>query len=604
MEKTQFSQHFGPLLPAAPGIYKYYDRDKKLLYVGKAKNIKKRVSSYFVKAHDNRKTAHLVEAIANIEWTITNNEHDAFLLENSLIKHFKPPYNINLKDDKSYPYVVLKREPFPRIFLTRRFIADGSEYFGPYTDVGSVKTLLDLIRGSIPLRTCNLPLTKDKISKGKFKVCLEYHLGNCKGPCEGFQSESDYMESIAQIRHILKGNLTSLVQELKEKMKAEAAALEFEKAETTRKKLEALQNYQNKSTVVSRHLKDIDVISLIDGEQNAFVNYMMVKQGKILQSQSLEVEKKLEESAEDILAYALAFLRLKFQSTAKEVIVPFPVPTTETDLKLSVPKLGEKKNLLDLSLKNAGYYKVERRKKQSLFLEGPTEADRQALLEQLQDDLQLPALPRHIECFDNSNFQGSFPVAAMVCFREGLPFKKDYRHFHIKTVEGINDFASMSEIVKRRYDRLLKTQQDLPQLVIIDGGKGQLSAAMKSIEELGLTGRMTLIGLAKREESIFYPGDQEPLQLPYNGSSLLLLRRIRDEVHRFGITFHRKTRSKGTIKNELEDIPGIGKQTAQLLLSTYRSVTKIKGMTLRELTGVIGASKARMVYSHFHPEAP
>lgn len=602
MTKAHFSRHFSPLLPAAPGIYKYYDRDKKLLYVGKAKNIKKRVSSYFVKAHDNRKTAHLVEAIATMEWTITNNEHDAFLLENSLIKHFKPPFNINLKDDKTYPYVVLKAEPFPRIFLTRRFIADGSEYFGPYTDVGSVKTLLDLIRGSIPLRTCNLPLTADRISKGKFKVCLEYHLGNCKGPCEGFQSEAEYMEAIARIRHILKGNLAPLVQELKDKMKAEAAALEFEKAEATRKKLEALQNYQNKSTVVSRHLKDIDVISLIDGDQEAFINYMMVKQGKILQSQSLEVEKKLEERAEDILAYALAFLRSKFQSTAKEIIVPLPIETTESDLKLTIPKLGEKKNLLDLSYKNATYYKLERRKKQSLLLQGPDQADRQALLEQLQDDLQLPVLPTHIECFDNSNFQGSFPVAAMVCFRDGQPYKKDYRHFHIKSVEGINDFASMSEIVKRRYDRLLKSQEPLPQLVIIDGGKGQLSAAMKSIEDLGLTGRMTLVGLAKREESIFYPGDQEPLQLPYNGSSLLLLRRIRDEVHRFGISFHRKMRSKGTIKNELEDIPGIGKQTAQTLLRTYRSVTKIKSMTQRELTQVIGASKARMVYNHFHPE--
>lgn len=602
MTKEEFQQRIAPTLPHAPGIYKYYGKDKKILYVGKAKDLRKRVTSYFVKQQDNRKTERLVGLIDTIEWTITNNEHDAFLLENSLIKHFKPTYNINLKDDKSYPYVVIRKEHFPRVHLTRRLIRDGSEYIGPFTSVFIVKELLAIIKETIPLRTCGLNLTPNNIAKGKFKVCLEYHLGNCSGPCEGHQSEEDYKSNIHYIKQLVKGNLSPVLNALKEEMNRHATNLDFEKAQQVKQKIQALQGYQSKSTVISSQLINTDVASIIALEDEAYVNYMVVTEGKIIHSKSIHVEKKLDESPEEILAFALAFMRPKFQSTSKEIIVPFPVETEEEGIQITIPKAGDKKRLLDLSFKNAEYFQQEQNQKKRLLLKDRTEQDRQEVLEQLQYDLQLTELPAHIECFDNSNFQGSFPVAAMVCFKDGVPSKKDYRHFHIKTVEGINDFASMAEIVKRRYKRLMEEGHPLPQLVIIDGGKGQLGAAMDSIEELGLTGRMTVVGLAKREESIFYPGDKDPLQLPYNGQSLLLIRRIRDEVHRFGITFHRDTRSKGTIKNELEDIPGIGGKTAQTLLQTYRSVARVKEMTLRELTMTIGAAKARVVFEYFHPE--
>jgi excinuclease ABC subunit C len=601
MTKENFQQNIVSTLPHAPGIYKYYGSDKKLLYVGKAKNLRKRITSYFVKQQDNRKTARLVSLIDTIEWTITNDEHDAFLLENSLIKHFKPMYNISLKDDKTYPYVVIRKENFPRVYLTRRLIRDGSEYIGPFTSVFIVRELLDIIRETIPLRTCGLNLTPQNIAKGKFKVCLEYHLGNCSGPCEGYQSEEDYKASIDYIRQLVKGNLSPVLNALKEEMNSHVTNMDFEKAQQLKLKIQALQRYQSKSTVISSHLINTDVASIIASEDDAYVNYMVVTEGKIIHSKSIYIEKKLDETPEEMLAFALAFFRPKFQSVSKEIVVPFTVETEES-LTITVPLAGDKKKLLDLSFKNAEYFKQEQKQKSRLLLKDRTTEDRQEVLEQLQDDLQLTELPAHIECFDNSNFQGSFPVAAMVCFKDGVPSKKDYRHFHIKTVEGINDFASMAEIVKRRYKRLLEEEQPLPQLVIIDGGKGQLGSAMQSIEELGLTGRMTVVGLAKREESIFYPGDKDPLQLPYNGQSLLLIRRIRDEVHRFGITFHRDVRSKGTIKNELEDIPGIGGKTAQTLLQTYRSVARIKEMTLRELTMSIGASKARVVFEYFHPE--
>lgn len=602
MTKDYFQQHIVSTLPHAPGIYKYYGSDKKILYVGKAKDLRKRISSYFVKQHDNRKTTRLVSLIDTIEWTITNDEHDAFLLENSLIKHFRPMYNIDLKDDKSYPYVVIRKENFPRVYLTRRMIRDGSEYIGPFTSVMVVKELLGIIKETIPLRTCGLNLTPNNIARGKFKVCLEYHLGNCGGPCEGYQPEEDYKGSIDYIRQLVKGNLGPVLNALKEEMNQHVANLDFERAQQLKLKIQTLQRYQSKSTVVSSHLINTDVASIIVQEDDAYVNYMVVTEGKIIHSKSIYIEKKLDESPEDMLAYALAFLRPRFQSVSKEIVAPFPVETEDSGIQVTVPLAGDRKKLLDLSFKNAEYFKQEQKQKARLMLKDRTQEDRQEVLEQLQEDLQLTELPAHIECFDNSNFQGSFPVAAMVCFKNGIPSKKDYRHFHIKTVEGINDFASMAEIVKRRYKRLLEEELPFPQLVVIDGGKGQLGAAMQSIEELGLTGRMTVVGLAKREESIFYPGDKDPLQLPYNGQSLLLIRRIRDEVHRFGITFHRDTRSKGTIKNELEDIPGIGGKTAQTLLQTYRSVARVKEMTMRELTMTIGASKARVVYEYFHPD--
>lgn len=485
------------------------------------------------------------------------------------------------------------------MFLTRRLIRDGSEYIGPFTGVWRVRELLDLIRQNIPLRTCGLNLSPGNIAKGKFKVCLEYHLGNCKGPCEGLQSEEAYKENINQARHLLKGNLTSVLQHLKDEMNGHASKMEFEKAQQLKARIDTLQSYNSRSAVVSTTLGNIDAASIIADEKEAYVNYLIVAEGKVIHSKSLTIEKKLEETPAEMLAYAIAFLRPRFQSVSREIVVPFEVETEDTDLKVTVPIAGEKKKLLDLSFKNTVYHQQEQEKKARLLLKDKTEEQRMEVLEQMQDDLQLTELPAHIECFDNSNFQGSFPVAAMVCFKNGVASKKDYRHFHIKTVEGINDFASMAEIVKRRYKRLLDEHKPLPQLVIIDGGKGQLGAAMQSIEDLGLTGRMTVVGLAKREESIFFPGDKDPLQLPFNGQTMLLIRRIRDEVHRFGITFHRDTRSKGTIKNELEDIPGIGGKTAQTLLQTYRSVANIKKLSLAELATALGAAKAKIIFEYF-----
>ena len=601
MTREEFSR-IALSLPHQPGCYKYYDEQNVLLYVGKAKDLRKRVGSYFNKTVDNFKTRRLVSLIRNIEFTITDTEHDAFLLENSLIKHYQPRFNINLKDDKTYPYIVIKKEPFPRMFITRKLIRDGSEYLGPFTSVGRVRELLELIRQNIPLRTCNLNLAPGNIAKGKFKVCLEYHLGNCKGPCEGLQSEEDYAINLQQVRHIMKGNISQVIRFLKEEMNTYAADMKFEKAELVRQRIESLQHYQSKSTVVNPNMGNLDVASILDDEKRAIVNYMMVSNGSIIYAKTIEVEKQLDEPEEEVLSLVLARLRDTFQSNAKEVIVPMEVDVTEQDVKVTIPKLGDKKKLLDLSFKNAEVFREDVRRKKTLMLTSQTDEQNTKVLEELQESLQLTELPDHIECFDNSNFQGSYPVAAMVCFRNGQPYKKEYRHFHIKTVEGINDFESMAEIVYRRYKRLKDENASLPQLVIIDGGKGQLNAAIESINKLGLQGKMTLVGLAKREESIFFPGDKDPLQLPYDSPAHLLIRRIRDEVHRFGITFHRQTRSKGTIKNELEEIAGIGEKTANELLKEFRSVKNIKGLTERELTKAIGASKARIVYSYFHPE--
>lgn len=608
MTKEQFSKIVSSI-PHQPGCYKYYDEHSELLYVGKAKDLRKRVSSYFNKTVDNYKTRRLVTLINHIEFTVTNNEHDAFLLENSLIKHYQPRFNIDLKDDKSYPYIVIKKEPFPRVFLTRRVIRDGSEYLGPFTGVARVRELLGLIKQNIPLRTCNLNLSPANIAKGKFKVCLEYHLGNCKGPCEGLQTEQDYADNLIQVRHILKGNTGEVIKYLKDEMMQLASDMQFEKAGIFKQKIDDLQRYQSRSAVVSSHLGNLDVATIISDEANAYVNYMMVSNGSIIYAKTLQVEKKLEEEDADILALALDKMRTTFQSNATEVVVPFEIDVTDESLKITVPKAGDKKKLLELSYKNAEITQQDEKRKDLLLIGEAAKQNASVVLEELQDALQLIELPEHIECFDNSNFQGAYPVAAMVCFKHGQPSKKDYRHYHIKTVEGINDFASMSEVVYRRYKRLLEEKAPLPQLVIIDGGKGQLGAALESIEKLGLTGRMTIVGLAKREESIFFPGDSEPLQLPYDSPAHLLIRRIRDEVHRFGITFHRQTRSKGTFKNELEGIQGIGEKTATELLREFRSVKNIKTLTERELTRVIGASKARIVWDYFHanegdPTAP
>jgi excinuclease ABC subunit C len=601
MTKEEFSK-ISASIPHQPGCYKYFGATEELLYVGKAKDLRKRVSSYFNKNVDNYKTRRLVQLIRRIEYTITGTEHDAFLLENSLIKHYQPRFNIDLKDDKTYPYIVIKKEHFPRAFLTRRLIRDGSEYLGPFTGVHRVRELLELIRQNIPLRNCNLNLAPSQIMKGKYKVCLEYHLGNCKGPCQAFQSEEDYAEGLQQVRHILKGNTGEVVRFLKGEMNKAAGDLEFEKAEVLKKKIASLQLFQARSTVVNPHLGTVDVVCILTEGRFSFVSYMMVVSGSVIYTRTIEIERKLEEEEDaDVLALALDRLRETYQSNAKEVISSMEIDLVEPDLKLTLPKAGDKKKLLDLCFKNADYFMEDRKRKDRLLI-GPQPIKTQAMatLELMQKELSLPELPVHIECFDNSNFQGSYPVSAMVCFRNGVPAKQDYRHYKVKTVVGINDFASMAEVVDRRYRRLVAEGKSLPQLVIIDGGKGQLSAALESIHKLGLQGRMTVVGLAKREESIFFPGDRDPLNLPFDSPAHLLIRRIRDEVHNFGITYHRKLRSQGTIKNELEEIPGIGAATATELLQRFRSVTKIKTLTERELVGAVGQSKATIVYRYFH----
>ena len=605
MTSAEFQQ-LSSTIPLSPGIYKYFDAGNTLLYVGKAKSLRKRISSYFSKTFTSYKTHELVQRIARIEFTIVDTEQDAFLLENALIKQFQPRYNIDLKDDKTYPYLVIKKEPFPRVFFTRRKINDGSEYLGPFTSVGRVRELLDFIKLTIPLRTCKLNLSKANIQNGKFKVCLEYHLGNCKGPCEGLQSEEAYLDGLLQLRNLMKGNLGPVMQQLKKEMQDYAVNLQFEKAEMLKRKLDYLEQYQARSVIVSKHLGNLDVFSILKDGDTAFVNYLMVQHGTIVQTHTIQLETHLDETQEEVLLYAIGQLRAAFNSLAREIIVPFELPgwqeetIDDRDYLITVPKGGDKKKLLELSLKNVNYFQDEIRRKKSLHLEGKSEEEIKQVLYQLMEDLQLPELPVHIECFDNSNFQGAFPVSAMVCFRDGVASKKDYRHFNVKTVEGINDFATMKEVVTRRYKRLKDEQTSLPQLVIIDGGKGQLGAAMEAIRELELTGSMTLVGLAKNEEELFFPGDSESLRLPYTSESLKLIRRIRDEVHRFGISFHRNQRSKGTFKNELEEIPGIGKTTATQLLRKFRSITAIRNQSIDELSQEIGAARAKLVWEYFH----
>lgn len=584
-----------PGIPAQPGIYKYYDADKKLLYVGKAKHLRKRVSSYFTKTLQSYKTQELVRRIRSIEFTVVNSEQDAFFLENSLIKQFQPVFNIDLKDDKSYPFIVIKNEPFPRVFLTRKKINDGSTYLGPFTSVAKVRDLIDFIRQHIPIRNCKLNLAETQLKKGKYKVCLEYHLGNCKGPCERLQTEADYRDNLEQVKNILKGNLSPVIRHLKEEMKQFAADLNFEKAEINRKKIEHLENYRATSTVVNPKLGDADVISLVIHEEKAFLNYMMVQNGSIIQTENLQLESRLGENEKEILEFAVSYIRNRFESISPELIVPVEIELLDEQLKITVPKAGEKKKLLELSQKNAAIFFEEYKRKKALQLLDRKKESNLRILEQLQKDLHLPQLPLHIECFDNSNFQGSYPVSAMVCFKNGEPSKNDYRKFNIKTVQGINDFASMKEVVMRRYKRLTEEGEPLPQLVIIDGGKGQLSSAMESIKVLQLENKMTVVGLAKNVEEIFFTGDQQSLKLDYNSESLRLIRSIRDEVHRFGITFHRAKRSKGTFKTELDTIKGIGEATVTLLLNAFKSVNNVRTASVEELTKVVGESKAMLV---------
>ena len=596
--KSKEFQLIAPTIPGQPGIYKYFDAGNELLYVGKAKHLRKRISSYFSKTFTSYKTHELVQRIARIEFTIVNSEQDAFLLENTLIKEFQPRFNINLKDDKTYPYIVIKNEPFPRVFLTRKKISDRSEYLGPYTSAKKVRELLEFIKQTIQLRNCTLNLTNNNIKKGKFKVCLEYHLGNCKGPCEGLQTEEDYADNLSQLKNLLRGNMAPVIRHFKKEMKDHVAALAFEKAEAVKKKIDFLENYQSKSVVVNTKTGNLDVFSIWKEKEVAYVNYLMVRNGTIIQTQTNKVETPLDEPIKEVLNYAIARLRNTFNSDTAEIVVPFALEYPQKEVSIVVPKGGDRKKLLELSTKNVTHFIEESKLRERLKLE-TKKPEKKKMLEQLKQDLQLPLLPVHIECFDNSNFQGSYPVSAMVCYKSGEPSKKDYRHFNVKTVEGINDFATMKEAVYRRYKRLKEEGDSFPQLVIIDGGKGQLGAASDALNELGISGKMTVVGLAKNEEELFFPGDAASLRLPYNSNSLKLIRRIRDEVHRFGIRFHRKKRSSGTFKNELEEIHGIGKSTADLLLKEFKSVKKISEQPREQLEKIAGKSKAGIILKHF-----
>lgn len=586
-------------LPDSPGIYKYKDAEGTLMYIGKAKNLKKRVSSYFTKSHDNRKTAVMVSKIADIEFTLVDSEIDALLLENALIKKFQPRFNINLKDDKTYPWICIKREPFPRIFYTRKQIKDGSEYFGPYASGTMMHTILDLIKVLYPTRNCNLVLTQENINSLKFKACLEYQIGNCKAPCIGVQSEEEYMQSIKQIKSILKGNIGEVVQPLKRMMQEAAVELRFEEAAQFKKKLDILEHYQSKSTIVNSIVHDVDVFSIVSDEKFAFVNYLKVSNGMIIQTQTFELKKKMEEQEAELLEFAIGEVREQFKSRSKEILLPFEIELEDPEITFTIPKAGDKKKLLDLSLKNALYYKKE---KLSQYEKLNPELKVDRVLNQMKADLRLTQLPRHIECFDNSNIQGNFPVSAMVVFKDAKPSKKDYRHFNVQTVVGPNDFATMREVIHRRYRRVLEEEQPLPDLIIVDGGKGQLSSAVESLKELGLYGKVPILGIAKRLEELYYPEDELPLYIDKKSETLRIIQQLRDEAHRFGITHHRNRRSKGTIKSELGDIKGIGEETQKALLKELKSVKRIKETPLEMLEAIIGKSKAHLVWEYYHPK--
>jgi excinuclease ABC subunit C len=583
-------------LPDSPGVYQYYDKQDNILYVGKAKNLKKRVGSYFTKSHENAKTRILVQKIVSIKHIVVTTETDALLLENNLIKKYQPRYNIMLKDDKTYPWICIKKERFPRIFMTRRVIKDGSEYYGPYTNVRTVKVLLDLIRELYPLRTCKYDLSREKIIEKKYKVCLEYHLGNCSGPCEDFQNEDSYNDTIKAIRNIVKGNFKESLNKFHEIMKAFADKMEFEEAQKIKEKLDLLSNYQSKSTIVSPSINNVDVFSIISDESYGYVNFFKIANGSIIQSHTTEIKKKLDETDKRILEMAVVEIRQRFNSISREVYVPFEIDLGD-EIKVTVPKLGDKKRIVELSERNAKYYRQEQFKQIKI-----SDPDRHVkrIMTQMQKDLRLSEEPRHIECFDNSNIQGTNPVAACVVFKEGKPSKKEYRHYNIKTVEGPDDFASMEEVVFRRYKRLLSENLPLPQLIVIDGGKGQLSSALKSLDLLDLRGKIAIIGIAKRLEEIYYPGDPIPMYLDKRSETLKIVQFLRNEAHRFGITLHRNKRSKSAIQSELEQIPNIGKQTITSLLKKFKSAKRVKMATIEELKELLGDSRAKKIFNYFN----
>jgi excinuclease ABC subunit C len=587
-------------LPNQPGVYQFYDAENKLLYVGKAKDLKKRVGSYFVKSHVSGKTRVLVSKIASIGHIVVETESDALLLENNLIKKYQPRYNVLLKDDKTYPWICIKKERFPRVFLTRNVVRDGSEYFGPYTSVRTAKTLLDMIKDLYHLRSCNYDLSEKNIEAEKYKVCLDYHIGNCMGPCENLQSEEDYLLDLKAIRNIIRGNFKSALKAFEQRMKEHAAHMEFEQAQKVKEKVELLSNYQAKSTVVNPSIHNVDVFSIVSDESYAYINFLKVANGAIIQSHTTELKKKLEETDQELLELAVVELRERFNSNSGEIYVPFKLSLGET-VKVTVPKVGDKKHIVDLSLRNAKYFRMERFKQIKIV-----DPDRHVkrIMNQLKADLRLTEEPRHIECFDNSNMQGSEPVAACVVFRNGKPSKKEYRNFNIRSVSGPDDFASMEEVVFRRYKRLLEEGSDLPQLVVIDGGKGQLNSALKSLEVLGLRKKIAIIGIAKRLEEIYYPDDPVPLYLDKKSESLKVIQFLRNEAHRFGISHHRNRRSKKALDNELVQISGIGKQTAETLLKKFRSVKKVSEASREELEDLVGKKKAALLFDHFNPVSP
>ncbi len=576
-------------IPNKAGIYQYYDKKEILLYIGKAKKLKKRVSSYFTKTQEHGKTRVLVSKIQDIKYVVVASEMDALLLENNLIKKHQPKYNVMLKDGKTYPWICIKNEPFPRVFQTRTVVKDGSAYFGPYTSVRLVKTLLDFFHQLYPLRNCTLNLSDENIKADKFKVCLEYHMGNCLGPCIGEQTNTNYQIGIEHIKQIIKGDIRSVIQHLKTAMLKFSEKMEFEKAQSVKQKIDLLSNYQAKSTIVNPKINDVDVFTIISDETTAFVNYLKINSGAIIQAHTLELKKKLDETEEELLQLAIVELRQRFNSTSKQIYCSHSLENVWENLSITLPKIGDKKQLIDLSLSNAKYMLLEQKKQK---MNNRERVNNKRVLEQLQKDLRLLERPRHIECFDNSNIQGTNPVAACVVFKNAKPSKKDYRHFNIKTVVGPDDFASMGEVVYRRYKRLLKEDQPLPELIVIDGGKGQLSSAVKSLEKLNLRGEISIIGIAKRLEEIYFPGDSVPLYLDKRSESLKLIQQLRDEAHRFGISHHRKQRGKDSLGTSLDKIDGIGPKTVELLIAHFGSVKHVKAAKKEELVKLIGKAKA------------
>ncbi len=589
-----------PTIPHQPGVYKYYDKEDKILYVGKAKDLRKRVGSYFTKKHDIGKTRIMVNKIVRIEFAVVETEQDALLLENVLIKQLQPKYNVQLKDDKSYPYICIKKEAFPKVFLTRNVLEDGSEYLGPYTSANSVRAILELLQNIFQLRTCNFSLTQKNIEAKKFKVCLEYHLGNCKGGCEGKQSETDYNKTIEQVRKILKGNISSVIRYLKELMQTYAGNFEFEKAHDIKQKLDILQAYQTKSTIVNPTINNVDVFNMDEDDKRAYISFLKIVNGTIIQTKIISLVKKLDEFPEELLLFGVNELRQQVKSTAKELILPFKIDFPDKHIQQIIPKIGDKKKLLDLARKNAFYYKKQQAIKASQH-KSPEERKFEVLT-QLKNDLHLTELPTHIECFDNSNLQGSNPVASMVLFRNGKPSKREYRHYHIKTVEGPDDFASMTEVVERRYHRLLDENRNLPQLIIIDGGKGQLSAAVKSLKALQIYDKVAIIGIAKKLEEIYVPNDPFPLHIDKKSQSLKLIQHLRNEAHRFAITFHRQLRSKNTFQSELKQIKGIGTKTAAKLLTHFKSIDQIRTASKKQLQSVVTSKQAQAIIDYFNKD--